>query len=67
MYLCWMIPVQIAFELDSNKIGLSEVHSVLDAWFVVDIVLNFRTGYISYGELRMNPKDVAQVRVHGLK
>ena len=58
LYLCWMIPFQTAFGQQDAELGVASFHSILDMWFFLDILLNFRTGFIQYGELKMSPVEV---------
>ena len=46
LYLCWKIPFALGF--DWYKKGLFETfwEILLDIWFALDIILNFRTGYV---------------------
>ena len=31
----------------------------VDFWFAIDIILNFRTGYVNHGTVVMDPKKIA--------
>lgn len=56
VYLCFLTPLQIAFvEFEYNK----TFSSFLDYLFWMDILLNFRTGFIHRGEHEKNPRKIA--------
>lgn len=58
LLLVFFIPFQIGFdwyiEPKAQKIFLA----ILDIWFGIDILLNFRTGYIYHGTIVMSPKKI---------
>ena len=58
-----LLPIEMAY-FDPAPVSLFVINCVMDAFFVVDIVLNFRTGYWHDGELIMEP---ALIRTHYLK
>mmetsp|Transcript_23868 Transcript_23868/g.27496 ORF Transcript_23868/g.27496 Transcript_23868/m.27496 type:complete len:804 (+) Transcript_23868:145-2556(+) len=59
LLLMFLIPFDIGFDWyiapDSQKLFLT----LLDFWFAVDILLNFRTGYVHHGTVVMNPQKIA--------
>ena len=58
LLLVFFIPFLIGFywyiESKPQKLFLS----ILDIWFGIDILLNFRTGYIYHGTIVMDPKKI---------
>ena len=60
LVLVYMIPFQIGF--DWYKLTWLEkmMMNILDVWFGIDIVLNFRTGYIHHGTIIMDPKRIVK-------
>jgi hypothetical protein len=60
LVLVYMIPFQIGF--DWYKLTWLEkmMMNILDVWFAIDIVLNFRTGYIHHGTIIMDPKRIVK-------
>jgi len=49
LYLCWYIPYTIGYDWWEPRPGLKLFMYILDVWFIVDIFLNFRTGFIHDG------------------
>lgn len=60
IYLSWAIPVLVAFDWWTPGIMVRTANSFLDFWFVADIVLSFRTGFMEYGRVVMDPKRIAR-------
>eukprot|EP00948_MAST-09A_sp_MAST-9A-sp1_P002608 g2608.t1 len=59
LYLSFMIPIQLFFYWEGFK--LSWLDWLIEMYFVCDIALNFRTGFIGHnGDIVMNPREVAQ-------
>ncbi|GBG29481.1 Cyclic nucleotide-gated olfactory channel [Hondaea fermentalgiana] len=57
VYLCFTVPLQIAFvNFDFN----STFGTFLDILFWIDILLNFRTGFIHAGVHEKNPRKIAE-------
>jgi hypothetical protein len=60
LVLVYMVPFQIGFDwYKLSKFAKTLMH-LLDLWFAVDILLNFRTGYIHHGTIIMNPKKIVK-------
>lgn len=58
LYLVFAIPFEVAFVwYPYNKFKYA-FHMFLDVWFGIDILLNFRTGYITHGTIVMNPEKI---------
>ncbi|KAH9183833.1 hypothetical protein AeNC1_014189, partial [Aphanomyces euteiches] len=58
--VCVLMPMDLAF--DAYMASLSWIESLetfLDVYFIMDMVLSFRTGHIACGEVVMEPKQVA--------
>ena len=45
LYLTWIIPFDLAFDWWNMSPGVYVFGYILDAWFAVDILMNFRTGF----------------------
>ena len=58
LILVFMIPFEIGFSWYEVSSGQKIFLNLLDFWFAVDIILNFRTGYIHHGTIIMNPKKI---------
>ena len=59
LILIWLVPFYIGFETWSSP-GMSVVSSVMDVWFIIDVFLNFRTGYVDHGATVMDKKKIAK-------
>lgn len=59
LILVYFIPLEIGFDWYETPSVLKALFGILDAWFAVDIILNFRTGYIEHGTVVMDPKKIA--------
>lgn len=64
LYLSWAIPFLLAFEWYFPGPSIKIFHQFLDIWFVLDIALHFRTGFVKYGAVTMNPKSIAHHYTH---
>ena len=51
LYLAWKIPFSAGIGWFVNPPGLKTFEYFLDVWFVVDICLNFRTGFVHDGRV----------------
>lgn len=56
--LVFFIPFLIGFDWYAEPSGQKIFLNLLDIWFAVDILMNFRTGYIHHGTIIMTPKKV---------
>lgn len=59
LLLVFFIPLEIGFDWYETKTWQKVLFTALDIWFALDIVLNFRTGYINHGTVVMDPKKIA--------
>jgi len=59
LLLVFFIPLEIGFDWYETVTWQKVLFTVLDVWFALDIVLNFRTGYINHGTVVMDPKKIA--------
>ena len=64
IYLSWTLPFYLAFDWIEVDSSISTFNGVLDVWFIIDIFLNFRTGVVEYGMVRMDPTLI--VKKYGL-
>lgn len=39
---------------------MSTLSSIMDVWFIIDVFLNFRTGYVDHGATVMDKKKIAK-------
>lgn len=60
LYLCWRIPFDVGIDWWYPPAELKRFELFLDIWFGVDILLNFRTGFVHNGHLVMDPKEIAK-------
>ena len=60
LVLVFMVPFQIGFDWYILSKFVKILMTLLDLWFAVDIILNFRTGYIHHGTIIMNPKKIVK-------
>mmetsp|Transcript_23451 Transcript_23451/g.34585 ORF Transcript_23451/g.34585 Transcript_23451/m.34585 type:complete len:870 (-) Transcript_23451:1888-4497(-) len=58
LMLVFTIPFEIGFDWYKINTFQKALSTILDIWFTVDILLNFRTGYIYHGTVVMNPKKI---------
>ena len=58
LVLVWLVPFYVGFDTWSSP-TMSTFSRVMDVWFLLDLVLNFRTGYVDHGATIMNPKKIA--------
>ncbi|RHY12912.1 hypothetical protein DYB36_004167 [Aphanomyces astaci] len=63
IYECWLIPFTLAMTWWTPSHPMEGLHISLDIFFVVDLLLNFRTAVVVYGELVQEPRDVAKIYV----
>jgi hypothetical protein len=60
VYVAILVPVRTGFSLDLELFSAGWViELVVDVYFIIDIFLNFRTGFLSDHELEMQPGRVA--------
>ena len=59
LLLVFFIPFDIGFVWYQTPSAQRLFFVLLDFWFAIDIILNFRTGYIKYGTIVMDPKKIA--------
>lgn len=59
LLLVYFIPLEIGFDWYETPSPLKILFVVLDFWFAIDIILNFRTGYVHHGTIVMDPKKIA--------
>jgi len=60
LVLVYMVPFQIGFDWYKLSNFMKTLMHLLDLWFAVDILLNFRTGYIHHGTVIMDPKKIVK-------
>jgi hypothetical protein len=58
LYLVFFIPLEIGFSWFVVSPRQKVLHNFLDVWFAVDLILNFRTGYICHGTIIMDQKRI---------
>jgi hypothetical protein len=64
VWTCIIVPFQIGFEWWEAPSWVETLSTVIDYFFVVDIIANFRTAYIEHGELFASG---AKIRDHYLR
>ena len=60
LVLIWLVPMYIGFTTWETPTFLVHFGYVMDIWFITDVILNFRTGYVDHGATEMDPKKIAQ-------
>lgn len=60
MLLVFFIPIEIGFDWFDAPDWQKTLYIILDFWFAVDIILNFRTGFINHGTVVMDPKKISR-------
>jgi len=58
VYLIWLVPFSIGFEQWYPSTGLKSFNVIIDVWFIIDVILNFRTGYVDHGVMVMDQKKI---------
>ncbi|GMF25910.1 unnamed protein product [Phytophthora fragariaefolia] len=66
VYYSWIIPFMLCFEWYEPSSATIIFMKVLDAWGFLDIALRFRTGFIEYGAVVMNPHKIRQAYVRSI-
>lgn len=64
IYLAWKIPFAAGIDWYVTPKPMKYYEYFLDAWFAVDIILNFRTGFVHDGHVVMDPKEIAKHYFH---
>lgn len=59
LLLVFFIPFEIGFVWYEAPSTQKILFAALDFWFAVDIILNFRTGYLHHGTVVMDSKKIA--------
>ena len=59
LLLVFFIPFEIGFVWYETPSAQKIFFVFLDFWFAMDIILNFRTGYVNHGTVVMDPKKIA--------
>ena len=60
LLLVFLIPIEIGFDWFDIPDWQKLIYIILDFWFAIDIILNFRTGYINHGTVVMDPGKISQ-------
>ncbi|GMI06393.1 hypothetical protein TrRE_jg6801 [Triparma retinervis] len=58
VYLIWLVPFSIGFEQWYPNSGMKSFNVLIDIWFIFDVILNFRTGYVDHGVMVMDQKKI---------
>lgn len=58
VYILWMVPFDVGFSWWEAPKGVNHFNTMLDIWFAIDLLLNFRTGFIKNGCVIMNPYEI---------
>lgn len=66
VYYSWIIPFMLCFEWYVPSKPTSILMKVLDVWGFLDIALRFRTGFIEYGTVVMNPRKIRQAYIRSV-
>jgi hypothetical protein len=60
LYCVFIVPFQVGFDWYIMSKWEKAIMNILDIWFAIDILLNFRTGFISHGTVVMHPRRIAK-------
>ena len=60
LFLVFFIPFEVGFQWYTPSNLQIIFMDLLDVWFAVDIILNFRTGYIHHGTIIMKPEKIVR-------
>lgn len=60
LILVFFIPFEIGFVWFDTPAQLDVIFVFLDIWFALDIILNFRTGFLHHGNLEMDSKKIVK-------
>lgn len=60
LVLVFVVPFQIGFDWYELSKAQKTCLNLLDVWFAIDIVLNFRTGYICHGTVVLDGKKIVK-------
>ncbi|ETK74325.1 hypothetical protein L915_18864 [Phytophthora nicotianae] len=66
VYYSWIIPFMLCFDWYEPSKRTKTFMKVLDVWGFLDIALRFRTGYIEYGTVVMNPRKIRQAYIRSV-
>ncbi len=59
LLLVFFLPLEIGFDWYETVTWQKVLFTILDVWFALDILLNFRTGFVNHGTVVMDPKKIA--------
>ena len=68
IFNCFAIPYQVSFKPRAmNELYFRLLNAIIDLWFIVDVVVNFRTSYIhpKTGNEILHPKTIAKDYLKG--
>ena len=57
--LIWLIPFYIGFDTWSSE-KMNALSVFMDVWFICDVFLNFRTGFVDHGATVMDSNKIAK-------
>ena len=60
VYLIWLVPFSIGFEQWYPNSGMKSFNVLIDVWFIIDVILNFRTGYVDHGVMVMDQQKITK-------
>jgi len=60
LLLVFFIPFEVGFSWYNPPYLQMLLMDLLDFWFALDIILNFRTGYIHHGTIIMKPEKITR-------
>lgn len=60
LYLVYIIPFDLAFDWWDMTAGVYYFGYMLDIWFAVDIIFNFRTGFTHDGHVVLQPSKIVR-------
>ncbi|OQR96460.1 Voltage-gated Ion Channel (VIC) Superfamily [Achlya hypogyna] len=57
---CWVAPLEMSCDWWAPSEAVANFMLFVDVWFILDMVLRFRTGYVDCGVIVMNPRAISK-------
>jgi hypothetical protein len=60
LYLIWLVPFSVGFDSWYPTTFLYYLNWFIDGWFILDVILNFRTGFVDHGVMVLDSKRIVK-------
>jgi CRP-like cAMP-binding protein len=60
LYLIWLVPFSVGFDRWYPSPTINNLNVLIDGWFIVDVILNFRTGYVDHGVMVLDSERITK-------